>query len=158
MPNPASVPGDSVKPGKRVALASCLPPAAGIAMAEFLAQLGLTAVTLDDGAGGGAASFLDRAGDLAGFDYAVVMLTDEVLQVAAGQADASGRIGAMLLKVGYLMGVVGPARATFVVAGHSAPAWAGTVRLPLDEAGVWRLLLAREMKRAGLDVDLNRAL
>jgi hypothetical protein len=34
----------------------------------------------------------------------------------------------------------------------------GATRITVDEAGVWRLLLAREMKRAGLDVDLNRAI
>jgi hypothetical protein len=28
----------------------------------------------------------------------------------------------------------------------------------MDDAGLWRLLLARAMKQAGLDVDLNRAL
>jgi len=28
----------------------------------------------------------------------------------------------------------------------------------MDDAGLWRLLLAREMRQAGLDVDMNRAL
>jgi hypothetical protein len=32
------------------------------------------------------------------------------------------------------------------------------VRHTMDDAGLWRVLLAREMKRAGLNVDLNRAL
>jgi hypothetical protein len=34
----------------------------------------------------------------------------------------------------------------------------GVLRVSPDDTGVWRLLLAREMKRAGLDVDLNKAL
>ena len=34
----------------------------------------------------------------------------------------------------------------------------GATTIAIDDSGVWRLLLAREMKRAGLDVDLNRAL
>jgi hypothetical protein len=28
----------------------------------------------------------------------------------------------------------------------------------MDESGLWRLLLAREMRQAGLDVDMNRAM
>jgi hypothetical protein len=34
----------------------------------------------------------------------------------------------------------------------------GALRVAPDPEGLWRLLLAREMKRSGLDVDLNRAL
>ena len=31
-------------------------------------------------------------------------------------------------------------------------------RIPVDNSGVWKLLLARQMKQAGLDIDLNKAL
>ena len=34
----------------------------------------------------------------------------------------------------------------------------GATSITVDESGMWQLMLAREMKRAGLDVDLNRAL
>ncbi|MBC7602669.1 MAG: hypothetical protein H7255_08430, partial [Ramlibacter sp.] len=34
----------------------------------------------------------------------------------------------------------------------------GATRVTPDAAGVWHLVLAREMKRAGLEVDLNRVL
>ena len=34
----------------------------------------------------------------------------------------------------------------------------GVVYVPLNASGAWKLLLAREMKAAGLDVDLNRAI
>jgi hypothetical protein len=30
--------------------------------------------------------------------------------------------------------------------------------VPIDDDGLWRLLLARELKKAGLEVDLNKAL
>ena len=33
----------------------------------------------------------------------------------------------------------------------------GATSITVDDSGLWQLLLAREMKRAGLDVDLNRA-
>ena len=34
----------------------------------------------------------------------------------------------------------------------------GMLFVQLDEGGAWRLQLARELKAAGLDVDMNRAL
>ena len=34
----------------------------------------------------------------------------------------------------------------------------GVVYVPLDPGGAWRLLLAKEMKAAGLDIDLNKAI
>lgn len=33
----------------------------------------------------------------------------------------------------------------------------GIVYIPLDSAGTWRILLARELKAAGFEIDLNRA-
>ena len=36
--------------------------------------------------------------------------------------------------------------------------FSGVVYTPMDNAGAWKLGLAREMKAAGLDIDLNRAL
>jgi len=36
--------------------------------------------------------------------------------------------------------------------------FAGVVYTPMDNAGAWKLGLAREMKSAGLNIDLNRAL
>ncbi|MDP2957635.1 MAG: hypothetical protein Q8N53_14510, partial [Longimicrobiales bacterium] len=34
----------------------------------------------------------------------------------------------------------------------------GVLYIPLDPAGAWRLDLAKEMKAAGLEVDMNKAL
>jgi predicted nucleotide-binding protein len=34
----------------------------------------------------------------------------------------------------------------------------GVVYIPLDAGGAWRMLLTRELKASGLDIDLNNAL
>jgi hypothetical protein len=34
----------------------------------------------------------------------------------------------------------------------------GAVFIPLDAGGIWKLLIARAMKTANLDVDLNKAI
>jgi predicted nucleotide-binding protein len=67
---------------------------------------------------------------------------------------------ALLLEIGFLLGALGRGRLCFLVAGkpEAVPELGAVARLPMDDAGVWRLLLAREMKQAGLEVDLNRAL
>lgn len=36
--------------------------------------------------------------------------------------------------------------------------YSGVLFVPIDESGGWRLLLAREMKAAGLPIDMNRAI
>jgi predicted nucleotide-binding protein len=36
--------------------------------------------------------------------------------------------------------------------------YSGVLFVPLDEAGAWKFRLAREMKAAGFDIDMNRAL
>ena len=35
--------------------------------------------------------------------------------------------------------------------------YAGVLYHQMDDAGAWRLLLAREIKSTGIDVDLNKA-
>ena len=34
----------------------------------------------------------------------------------------------------------------------------GVIYVPMDEAGAWQISLAREMKDAGIDLDMNKAL
>lgn len=65
-----------------------------------------------------------------------------------------------LLDVGMLLGSVGPDRICFVLNGQPAlaPQLDGIARHPMDGAGLWHLLLARTMRQAGLEVDLNRAI
>jgi hypothetical protein len=80
--------------------------------------------------------------------------------------DLGGSPGAIppevLLEVGFLFGAVGRRRLCFLIAGAKptlgAELDAVVTRHSMDDAGLWRLLLAREMRQAGLDVDMNRAL
>lgn len=83
--------------------------------------------------------------------YAIVLLP--------GPGEADGAQDA-LLEIGFLLGTLGTARLCFL-APADAPALPGldaVTRQAMDGSGLWRLLLAREMKRAGLDIDMNRAI
>ena len=63
------------------------------------------------------------------------------------------------LETGFLLGVLGAPRLCLLLpAQSSAPGLDALARIPMDNGGVWRLVLARQMKQAGLEVDLNKAL
>ena len=81
-------------------------------------------------------------------------------ELRRARADDAGGGAGDLLEIGYLLGALGRARVCFVLDGKAAAASAieGFPRHAMDEGGLWRLLLAREMKQSGLDVDLNRAI
>lgn len=130
--------------GRRIAILG-EPGPAREATGALLAQLGLE--VLQD-APDAAGSLVERLDALREADYAIAVFA------AADAAQAS------LLEFGFLLGCVGRRRICLVVEGAPvlAPHWDGLPRHSMDEAGVWRLLLAREMRQAGLDVDLNRAL
>jgi predicted nucleotide-binding protein len=137
--------------GRRIAILCRLGDAAREAASGFVAQLGLQPVVAPARQQGDA-YFIDALDGLRGADYAVVLLAAEDLSPNPRPA--------LLLEIGFLLGALGRGRLCFLVAGkpEAVPELGALTRLTMDDAGVWRLLLAREMKQAGLEVDLNRAL
>lgn len=109
---------------------------------ELLQTLGLEAVEVEAPAANAGPQAFDKLEDLRGVQFAVVLPAP----------DATGT----LLALGFLLGCLDRRRICFAE-GAVSP-WDGAMRVSLDDGGLWRLLLAREMKRAGLDVDLNRAI
>jgi hypothetical protein len=62
------------------------------------------------------------------------------------------------LEIGFLLGALGRSRMCVLQAAGGHDAVPGLPHQALDEGGLWKLLLARELKKSGLDVDLNKAL
>jgi threonine dehydrogenase-like Zn-dependent dehydrogenase len=110
---------------------------AGAHAAALIDQLGMEAAIIDSPS-------IERLDAVRNCGYAVVATTKEV-----GEQ--------MLLAVGFMLALLGRSRIA-VVADDVPAALTGCVTVPFDEGGLWRLLLAREMKKAGLEIDLNRAL
>ena len=148
-PAPSAPPMTTSKTGthKRVALVGPLDETASQA-SELLDQLGLEAVVVGKPAGAKDAVSLEALEGLRDVDYAIVMAADEAETPTA------------MLTLGFLLAVLGRGRLCFLAAPSqsSFPALGDAVRVTIDEGGLWRLLMAREMKKAGLDVDLNRAI
>ena len=65
----------------------------------------------------------------------------------------------VVLELGFFMASLGRDRVCVVYkSGVEVPSdYAGILYHQIDDAGAWRLLLAREIKEAGLDIDLNNA-
>jgi len=108
-------------------------------------KLGLDPVNLPDPNAGDFAKRLDALRGAA--DFVIVLISADV------------REPALLLEIGYLMAAVGPARMCFMVSGkpNLPTQLEGIARHAFDDANLWQLLLARQMRVAGMDVDLNRA-
>jgi predicted nucleotide-binding protein len=128
-------------------------------IARFLEKAHLEVVVLQERPNTGS-TVIEKLFDHADVSFAVVLMTaDDVGQPAAGRA-AGQRLRArqnVVLELGFFLGKLGRRRVTVLHRpGVEIPSdYSGVLFIPLDEAGAWRLLLARELKIAGLAVDLN---
>jgi hypothetical protein len=84
-----------------------------------------------------------------------------VIVMNAADADENGK-GSLsdnsMFKLGYCAGKLGMKRMCMMHTPAHAPAGDGhgIPHVPVDMNGGWQLHLARQMKRAGMDVDLNK--
>jgi predicted nucleotide-binding protein len=115
----------------------CRDDSSGEAVTSFVAQLGLEPVISQQPRA--EASSLDSLEALRQADFALVLQADRQLEI------------------GFLLGALGRSRICVLQAGEGQDSLPGVPHHPLDESGVWKLLLAREMKKCGLEVDLNKA-
>jgi len=74
----------------------------------------------------------------------------------AAQPTAPGKN--VILELGYFLGALGRGKVRAVYKpGVELPSdLHGWLYTEMDAAGAWKLLLARELRAAGFDVDLNR--
>ena len=121
----------------RVAIVCRAGDEAAKALAAFLKDMGIEAIT----GGAGATPSPETLEKLRPVRFAVLMRSDRPLET------------------GFLLGVLGAARLCLLLpAQSSAPGLDSLARIQVDNGGVWKLLLARQMKQAGLEIDLNKAL
>jgi hypothetical protein len=138
-----------------ITIVNSLGGTASAVVAKFLAQLGFeSSVIGSEGPVSDDVALVDRLAPVRDSDFALVLLP------STGLAAGAGLTTQMLLEIGYLFGALSRDRVLFLVQGtpNVAPDLKDIVRvLPMDGAEFWRLLLAREMRRSGLEVDMNKA-
>lgn len=150
---PAAAPATGAR---RVAIVTSHGDAAA-AVASYVGQLGLEPIVIGEAPVSDTTTFAERLAGVRGADYALVLAPAAAL---AAEAGGHGAPAETLLEIGFLFGVLGRGKVCFLVEGKSpvAPELQDLVLVQQrDDSDVWRLLVAREMRKAGLDVDMNRA-
>jgi predicted nucleotide-binding protein len=93
--------------------------------------------------------------------FAVVLLTSD--DVGRSKQEAEDRPRArqnVVFELGFFVGVLGRSRvAVLYEQGVELPSdMSGVLYTAIDDRGAWKMELAREMRAAGLEVDLNQAI
>lgn len=153
-------PSRAVSPNSRnVFLVHGHDEAAREGVARFLERLDFIPIILHEQANSGktVVEKLEAHSDVA---FAVVLLTPDDEGRLRGTEKLAGRARQnVLLELGYFIGLLGRQNVCALLKGETeVPSdYLGVLFTQIDQAGSWRLLLAKEMKAAGLDVDLNLA-
>ncbi|TWT79526.1 putative nucleotide-binding protein containing TIR-like domain protein [Planctomycetes bacterium CA13] len=130
-------------------------------VARFLENLGLEAVILHERSNAGM-TLIEKFEEHSDVAYAVVLMTPDDLGAAKANADdlkARARQN-VVFELGYFMGKLGRQHVAAVLRGDiERPSdYDGVVYIAYDFNDGWKLLLAKELKEAGLNVDLNAAM
>lgn len=125
------------------------------AVARFIAKLGFEPVILHEQANRGRTiiqKFRDEAADIG---FAIVLMSPDD-EMAAGSKRARQNV---ILELGFFLGALGPANVAALVRGdvETPSDFDGVLYIKVDDAGMWRMLLAKELKASGYDVDMNKA-
>ncbi len=146
---------------RRVFLVHGHDEAAKEAVARFLEKLNLIPIILHEQPNQGL-TIIEKFEENADVDFAVVLLTPDDFGYMAGSPDdikPRARQN-VVFELGYFVGRLGRSRVCALHKGNVAiPSdYSGIIYVSMDDPQGWRLLLAREIKEAGIVVDLNMAL
>lgn len=130
-------------------------------VARFLERLDLELIVLREQPNQGR-TIIEKFEDYTDVGFAVVLLTADDRGGPATQSYDSQQPRArqnVILELGYFLGRLGRSRVcALYIEGVEIPSdYSGVLYVKLDSEGGWRLNLAKELKAAGLPVDMNKA-
>ena len=129
-------------------------------VARFLEKLRVTPIILHEHADKGR-TIIQKFEDHSSVGFAVVLLTPDDEGRLQGDTEFKLRSRQnVVLELGYFIGKLGRARVCALKMDdvEEPSDLHGVLYIPFDAKGAWKLLLARELKAAEIDVDLNLAL
>lgn len=146
--------------GSRVFIVHGHDEAALQSVARFLEKLGLPNTILREQPNQGR-TIIEKFIDYSDAAFAVVLLTGDDLGGSAGEPPESQSRRPrqnVIFELGFFLGKLGRERvcALYEAGVEVLSDYSGVIFVPLDAREAWRFELAREMKAAGLPVDLNR--
>lgn len=108
-------------------------------------------------------TIIEKFIDFSDVGFSVVLLTGDDLGGAKETPHDKQKPRArqnVILELGFFLGKLGRKRVCALYQeGVEIPSdYDGVIFIPLDKNGAWHMLLARELKAAGLSIDLNKAL
>lgn len=129
-------------------------------VARFLEKFGLTVKILHELPSRGR-TIIEKFEDYSDADFAVVLLTaDDVGGKSSADRDLKPRARQnVILELGYFWGALGRERVCALkVEGVEVPSdFSGVLYVPFDSSEIWKLQLAKEIKAANIQIDLNLA-
>jgi predicted nucleotide-binding protein len=129
--------------------------------ARFIEKLGLNAVILHEQANEGK-TIIEKLEKHTDAGYAVVLFTPDDVGASAESKDSLQPRARqnVLVELGYMAAKIGRDKVCVLrKGGVEIPSdYLGVLYVDIDAAGAWRLKLAKELKVAGLKVDLNEAM
>ena len=127
--------------------------------ARLVGKLGLEPIILYEQPNQGR-TIIEKLEQSSDVSYAIVLLTaDDTGTAGKERENLKPRARQnVILELGYFCGSLGRNRVCALCEqGVEMPTdYLGVVYIPIDARGAWELLVAKEMKMAGLPVDLNR--
>ncbi len=135
--------------------------AAKESVARFIEQLQLRPIILHEQANQGR-TVIEKFEDHSNVGYAVVLLTPDDLGAAKNEPEkrtARPRQN-VVFELGYFIGKLGRNRVCALYKeGVDIPSdYRGVLYVSMDDKGAWKLSLTKEIKQAGIVVDLNKVL
>ena len=129
-------------------------------VARFLESLGLEVTILQEQTSEGR-TIIEKFEDHSGVGFAVVLCTpDDVGKLATAPDNWRPRPRQnVILELGFFLGRLGRNKVCALLDGDmEMPSdYDGVLYIPMDASEGWKLALAREMKAAGMTIDLNQA-
>jgi predicted nucleotide-binding protein len=127
-------------------------------IARFLTRLGLKVTILHEQPNCGM-TIMEKLEEYSSVAFAVILLTPDDEGRLARNGDLKPRARQnVVFELGYFIAKLGRNHVCpLLVEGVEQPSdFEGVVYVPYDDRGAWRFELAREIRAAGLDVDLNK--
>lgn len=128
-------------------------------VARFLTRLQLEPIILHEKPNEGR-TIIEKFEKHSEVDFAVVLFSPDDLAYRAGEPASTAKHRArqnVVLELGFFMGSLGRNRVAALYTGDlELPSdYAGVVYVQVDAAGAWKYALAREVRSAGITVDMN---